>query len=295
MGYVISIVNMKGGVGKTTVTVNVAACLARDYQKRVLIVDLDTQVNATLSVMSPLYFAKLKRERRTLKTLVNQTIQAEIGHPLTVQEAIYRNVCDLKGLDILAGDVDLFDDYLLSALINSKAIANQQSYEKTWNRVENHLMRMILKPILRDYDVILIDFPPGDNLITRSALLASHFYLIPARAEPLSVVGIGQLECRVKQLKESDRTKVKLIGVAYTARGQGSNMELKVKQRLEQEFGQKNIFATEIPQNVDVAKAVEDHQPVVINNPKAIGARAFRKLTAEFLQKLVKTIRSKSQ
>jgi cellulose biosynthesis protein BcsQ len=79
MGYVVSIVNMKGGVGKTTVTVNIATCLARDYQKRVLIVDLDTQVNATLSVMSPLDFAKLKKERRTLKTLVNQTIQADIG------------------------------------------------------------------------------------------------------------------------------------------------------------------------------------------------------------------------
>lgn len=293
MGYVVSIVNMKGGVGKTTVTVNIATCLARDYQKRVLIVDLDTQVNATLSMMSPLDFAQLKKERRTLKTLVNQTIQADIGQPLRIQEVIYRDVCGVPGLDILAGDVELFDDYLLSALINTKAIANQQSYEKTWNRVENYLMRMILKPVIRNYDVILIDFPPGDNLITRSAVLASHLYLIPARAEPLSVVGIGLLESRVKQLRECDRTKIKLIGLAYTARGQASNMELKVKHRLEEEFGPANIFATEIPQNVDVAKAVEDYQPVVINNPKAPGARAFRKLTAEFLQKLAKTVRGK--
>lgn len=291
MGYVVSIVNMKGGVGKTTITVNLAACLARDYKKRVLIVDLDTQVNATLSVMSPLEFAKLKQERRTLKTLVNQTINAELGAPITVQDAVYRQVCELETLDILAGDVELYDDYVLSELISTKSYSRQQSYEKTWNRVENHLMRMVLKPILRQYDVILIDFPPGDNIITRSALLASHLYCIPVRADPLAVVGVGLLESRLKQLRDVDRAKAKLVGLMYTSRGQSSNMELRVKQRLETEFGSPNIFATEIPYNVEVARAVDDFKPVVLNAPHSPGAKAFAKLAPEFIQKLAKTVR----
>jgi cellulose biosynthesis protein BcsQ len=293
MGYVVSVVNMKGGVGKTTITVNLAACLARDYHKRVLIVDLDTQVNATLSVMSPLEFAQLKQERRTLKTLVNQTINAELGDYLTAQEVVYKGVCGVEGLDILAGDVELYDDYMLSELINAKARSKQQSYEKTWNRVENHLMRMIIKSVMRHYDLVLIDFPPGDNIITRSALLASHHYMIPVKAEPLSVVGVGLLESRLKQMRESDRAQAKLIGIVYTSRDQSSNMELRVKQRLEAEFGPANIFATEIPQHVDVAKAVDDFKPVVLNTPDSIGAKAFRKLTPEFIQKLAKTVRGK--
>ncbi|MEM8640832.1 MAG: ParA family protein [Cyanobacteria bacterium P01_G01_bin.54] len=291
MGYVVSIVNMKGGVGKTTITVNLATCLAQNYHKRVLIVDLDTQVNATLSMMSPLDFAKLKQERRTLKTLVNQTINAELDDPVNVRDAVYRNLCGVDGLDILAGDVELYDDYVLSELISTKARSRQQSYEKTWNRVENYLMRMVLRPILRQYDVILIDFPPGDNIITRSALLASHLYLIPVRAEPLAVVGVGLLESRLKQLRESDRAQAKLVGLVYTSRGQSSNMELRVKQRLETEFGSPNIFATEIPYNVEVAKAVDDFKPVVLNAPQSPGAKAFKKLAPEFIQKLAKTVR----
>lgn len=291
MGYIISIVNMKGGVGKTTVAVNLATCLAQDYQKRVLIVDLDTQVSATLSVMSPLVFAQLKQERRTLKTLVNQMLNAELAKPLTPDAVIYPNVCGIQGLDLLPGDVELYDDYVISELIHTQARTRRQSYEQTWNRVEDHLMRLVLKPMVRKYDAILIDFPPGDHLLTRSTLLASHLYLIPVKAEPLAVVGVSLLESRLKNLRVRDRASAKLVGLIYTGRGQMSNMELRVKQRLETEFGSPNIFATEIPHNVDVAKAVNDFQPVVLNAPQSPGAKAFRKLAAEFVQKLAQTVR----
>lgn len=286
---------MKGGVGKTTITVNLATCLARDRQKRVLIVDLDTQINATLSMMPPLYFAKLKQERRTLKTLVHQTIRTETEERLSLEQIIYRDICQIKGLDILAGDVELYDDFVLSALISTKSQSHQQDFERTWNNVENNLIRVLLKPIVKQYDLILLDFPPGDSLITRSALLASHFYLIPAKAEPLSVVGIGLLESRIEQLKKGNRSAIESLGIVYTARGQTSNMELKVKHRLEQEFGEEKIFSTEIPLNVDVARAVDDFQPVVLNSPHSSGAKAFVKLAPEFLRKLAKIVKSKKR
>ena len=293
MGYVISIVNMKGGVGKTTATVNLGTCLARDRGKRVLIVDLDTQVNATLSLMPPLYFAKLKQERRTLKTLVEQTIRATTQPRLSVAEVIYRDICQVKGLDIIAGDVELYDDFLLSALIDTKSQQHRQSFEQTWNSVENNLLRVILKPALSRYDFILLDFPPSDNLMTRSALLASHFYLVPARAEPLSVVGIGLLESRLRQFREANRVKLDLIGILFTARGQATSMATKVKHRLTQEFGEDKIFQTEIPTNVEVARAVDDFQPVVLNNPSASGAKAYVNLAPEFLQKFSRLLRQR--
>ncbi|MEM9541022.1 MAG: ParA family protein [Cyanobacteria bacterium P01_E01_bin.42] len=295
MGYIVSIANMKGGVGKTTMTVNLATCLARDRRKRVLVVDLDTQINATLSMMPPLYFAKLKQERRTLKTLVHQTIRTETEERLSIEQIIYRDICQVKGLDILAGDVELYDDFVLSALISTKSQSHQQDFERTWNNVENNLIRVLLKPIVKQYDLILLDFPPGDSLITRSALLASHYYLIPAKAEPLSVVGIGLLESRIEQLKKSSRAAIESLGIVYTARGQISKMEQKVKHRLEQEFGADKIFSTEIPLNVDVARAVDDFQPVVLNSPHSSGAKAFVQLTPEFLRKLAKIVKSKQK
>lgn len=277
---------MKGGVGKTTLTVNLAACLARDYGKRVLVIDLDTQVNATLSLIPPLHFAKLKEEQRTLRTLINQILQQKkLSSPL-VQQIIQNHLCQLPGLDLLPGDIDLYNDLWLAATVHSQARYEPSNFEKTWNLVEDNLIRGILQPVINSYDFILIDFSPGDNLITRSGIIASDFYLIPAKPEPLSVVGIGMLEGRIKQLQETNRSHIKLLGIVFTSLGHATTMAAKVKHRLEEEFGVQKIFPTEIPFNVDVARAVDDFRPVVINNTKALGAKAFVDLTAQLSQKI---------
>jgi chromosome partitioning protein len=83
--------------------------------------------------------------------------------------------------------------------------SNEQNFEKTWNQLEDSLVRHILQPIEKNYDFILLDFPPGDYLLTRSGMIASDFYIIPAKPEPLSVIGIGILEGHVNKLKKSDR------------------------------------------------------------------------------------------
>ncbi|MDB9314628.1 ParA family protein, partial [Spirulina sp. CS-785/01] len=90
-----------------------------------------------------------------------------------------------------------------------------------------------------------------------------------------------------------DRAIAESLGIVYTARGKLTNMEQKVKHRLSQEFGEDQVFHTEIPVNVDVAQAVDYFKPVVLNNPQASGSKAFEKLTKEFLKRLAKKVKSK--
>lgn len=293
MGYIVSIVNMKGGVGKTTVTVNLATLLAKDHGKRVLVVDLDTQINATLSLIPPLQFSNLKKEKRTLKQLVNQLVQPNSKFLIPIQEIILDNICQVPGFNLLPGDIELYNDFLLAALLYSQSHNSKRDFEKNWNSFENSLVLSILKPVINNYDFILIDFPPGDYLLTRSGIIASDFYLIPAKPEPLSVVGMGILEGRIKQLKQSDRTNISLLGIVFSSLGHASNMAEKVRRRVMADFGEDKVFTIEIPRNVAVAKAVDEFKPVVLTEPQATGAKAFTELTKEFLQKLSTTLATK--
>lgn len=278
---IISIVNMKGGVGKTTITVNLATCLAK-YGMRVLVVDLDTQINATLSLMPPIQFATLKQEKRTLKTLIEQATRSD--SPVSVQEIVQTNMCSVKGLDLIPGDIELYEDYALAEIIYTQT-QNRSNFKQNWNRMEDRLIRGILAPLTDLYDFILIDFAPGDHLITRSAIIASDYYLIPAKPEPLSVVGIGILEGRIKQITGSDRAHIALIGIVFTSLGHATTMADDIKRRLSQDFGDKLLFNTEIPMNVDVARSVDQYQPVAIAAPQSSGAKAFNALSQEFLER----------
>ncbi len=204
MGLIISTVNMKGGVGKTTLTVNLATCLARHHGKRVLVVDIDTQISATLSLMPPHEFAKIRKERRTLNALVYKAIKPGINHKFTIQDIICRYVGTVKGLDLLPGDIDLYDEFLVSEMLHEKAMKEgKQDFVQVWNRFEKSLIYGILQPIINEYDYIILDCAPGYNLLTRSGIMASNFYLLPAKPEPLSLVGIQLLERRIAKLKET--------------------------------------------------------------------------------------------
>ena len=281
---------MKGGVGKTTTTVNLATSLAKDCGMRVLVVDLDTQINATLSLMPPLHFAKVKKENRTLKQLINQAVQPDAESNIPIQNIIQHNICKVTGFDLLPGDIELYNDFLLAALLYSQSNRTRQEFEKNWHKFEDSLIQSILQPVINNYNFILIDFPPGDYLLTRSGMIASDFYLIPAKPDPLSVVGMGILEGHIKKLRESDRTTITLIGIVFTSLGHATNMAQKIKNRVVAEFGEDKVFDTEIPFGVAIAKAVDEFQPVVLSEPNSAGAKAFTELTKEFLQKLSNTL-----
>ncbi len=293
MGFVISTVNMKGGVGKTTLTVNLATCLAKNHGKKVLVIDLDSQISATLSLMPPHEFAKVRKRRRTLSYLIDRVIRPNPKKKLTIEEIILPSVCNISGLDLLPGDIELYDEYVVSELLHQQAINQQESgFEQVWNNFEKILVREIVKPVISQYDLIIIDCAPNYNLLTRSGIAASNFYLLPARPEPLSLVGIQLLERRVAKLREndpaSDKMDIQLLGIVFILSGGGlmGRYYRQVMKRVKQDFSPNQLFQNSIPMDVNVAKAVDMFTPVVLAMPNSGGSKAFVKLTEEFLEKL---------
>lgn len=294
MGYVIATANMKGGVGKTTITVNMATCLAKNHGKKVLVLDLDSQISATLSLMSPLDFTKRRKQKKTLRYLLDQLINPRPEAKFTIYDIIQPQVCNLPGLNLLPGDIDLYDEFVVSEMLHNQSIAlGEQDFETIWNRFERVLIRDILKPVRDQYDFILLDCAPGYNLMTRSALATSDFYILPARPEPLSVVGIQLLERRISQLKEGHEQEakidIKMLGIVFSM----SNVNLlngryykQVMHRVIEDFGVDKICKAQIPIDVNVAKAVDSFMPVSLLNPNTAGSKAFTQLTQELLQKL---------
>lgn len=283
MGSIIAFVNMKGGVGKTTTTINLAACLAKDYRKRVLIVDLDSQINATLSLMSPVQFAKLKKEQKTLRNLVKQSVSESAQPRWAATDIIQPNLCGINGLDILPGDIELYEDFVLADIIYERSQGKRENFLTCWQDMENNLLRNILRPLAPLYDFVLLDFSPGDHLMTRSGILTSDYYVIPAKPEPLSVVGIGILEGRIQQFKEHQRSKIELLGITFTSLGRTTGMAAQVQERLERDFGLDAFFKTTIPINVAIARAVDHYRPVILTEPRSKGAQAYKRLANEFL------------
>ncbi|AFZ23246.1 ATPase involved in chromosome partitioning [Cylindrospermum stagnale PCC 7417] len=294
MGYVIATANMKGGVGKTTLTVNLATCLAKNYGKRVLVLDLDSQISATLSLMSPLDFAKRRKQRKTFRYLLDEIINPDPDAKLTVQDIVHSKVCNLPGLDLLPGDIDLYDEFVVSEMLHQQSVAlGEQDFERIWNRFERVLINNILKPVREEYDFILLDCAPGYNLLTRSALAASDFYILPAKPEPLSVVGIQLLERRIAQLKDSHELEakidIKMLGIVFSmssANLLNGRYYKQVMHRVIEDFGVDKICKAQIPVDVNVAKAVDSFMPAVLLSPNSAGSKAFNQLTQELLQKL---------
>ncbi|MDB9475322.1 ParA family protein [Dolichospermum circinale] len=294
MGHIIATANMKGGVGKTTITVNIATCLAKNYGKKVLVLDLDSQISATLSLMSPVEFAKRRKQRKTLRYLLDQIINPEPEAKFTIHDIIQPQVCNLPGLNLLPGDIDLYDEFVVSEMLHNQSVAlGEQDFETIWNRFERVLIRDILKPVRDEYDFILLDCAPGYNLMTRSALASSDFYILPARPEPLSVVGIQLLERRISQLKDSHKQEakmdIKILGIVFSmssANILNSKYYKQVMHRVIEDFGIDKICKAQIPVDVNVAKAVDSFMPVSLLSPNTAGSKAFMQLTQELLQKL---------
>ena len=249
---VISIANQKGGVGKTTTCVNLAASLAATKRK-VLLIDLDPQGNATMGCGV---------EKNDLKITTCDVLLGDAS----ASEAII-NVPDC-GFDIMPGNEEL----TLSEVKLLQEIGREMK------------LRNALEAVKMNYDFILIDCPPSINMLTVNALTASDGVLIPMQCEYYALEGLSSLVNTIDQIKMTVNPQLELYGLLRTMVDQRVNLSDEVSEQLINHFGEK-VFRTMVPRNVTLAEAPSFGRPVLIHDRKSRGAIAYLALAGEMLRR----------
>jgi chromosome partitioning protein len=270
---VISLVNMKGGVGKTTTAVNLAACLVREHGLRILLIDLDPQTNTSLSLMSESAWSAWAESRGTMADVFGLAGKHKREKPVKLEDCIIPSVVPaLPGLDLLPSHLQLtFLDLDLAARPGRERILERK-----------------LGKVLDRYDVILCDCPPNLQTATQNALYASHWYLVPMQPDFLSSVGLGLLLDRLDYLKAELEFKIKCLGVVFSRvrRHVAFHQETMGRLPAEKEFRKLHFFTTVIPENISLSEAPMSALPIALYDPSAAGAEAFSALAREVLARL---------
>ncbi|MFK7878843.1 ParA family protein [Roseobacter sp.] len=251
---IISIANQKGGVGKTTTTINLAAALA-EAGKRVLVVDLDPQGNASTG----LGIDSEDREFTTYDLLLEDIDLKSIILPTTT-----------AGLHIIPATVDL-----------SSADIDLISNEKRSFLLHDALRQTAMDEFELDY--ILIDCPPSLNLLTVNAMIASDSILVPLQSEFYALEGLSQLMWSIREVRQSGNKDLRIEGIVLTMYDQRNNLSLQVEQDARDNLGEL-VFKTRIPRNVRVSEAPSFAMPVLSYDTASKGAQAYRALAREVLE-----------
>ena len=248
---IVAIANQKGGVGKTTTTINLAAALA-EAGKRILVVDLDPQGNASTG----LGIEVEDREFTTYDLLLDDSLP---------QDVIQRTETD--GLLIVPATVDL-----------SSADIELFSNEKRSFLLHDALRQPAMDQF--EFDYILIDCPPSLNLLTVNAMIAAHSVLVPLQSEFFALEGLSQLMLTIREVRQSGNKELRIEGVLLTMYDRRNNLSQQVESDARSNLGDL-VFQTVIPRNVRVSEAPSFAMPVLSYDPTSKGAQAYRALAAE--------------
>lgn len=250
MGYVIALANQKGGVGKTTTSINLGAYLA-DAGKRVLLVDLDPQGNST----SGTGVQKAKITTDVYGVLINEKPIRDVI--VTTMHA---------GLDLAPTTIQL----------------SGAEIELTSVMARETRLKDALKPVRDDYDYILIDCPPSLGLLTINAFTASDSILIPVQSEYYALEGLSQLLNTIKLVQKHFNPQLQVEGVLLTMFDARTNLGQQVNEEVQKHFGGK-VYQTIIPRNVRLSEAPSHGVPIVDYDPKSTGAQVYEHLAQEVL------------
>ncbi len=250
MAYTIAVSNQKGGVGKTTTSVNLSAGLAH-AGKRVLLIDADPQGNATTGL--GIYKAALKAS--TYDVIVDS---------VPVKDVIIDT--EIENLRILPANIDLAGANLELVKMHARESA----------------LKKALKSVQEDYDYIIIDCPPSLELLTLNCLTACDGIIVPIQCEFFALEGLSQLVQTINLVKKSLNTTIKVDGVLLTMFDKRTNLSVQVVEEVRNNF-KGNVFETVIPRNIRLSEAPSFGQSIFDYAPESVGAQAYADLVKEII------------
>ena len=252
MGRIIAIANQKGGVGKTTTSINLSSCLA-EKGKKVLAIDLDPQGNMT---------SGLGVEKESVENTVYELILGEC----TIKESISKTVVD--NLTIIPSNVNLAGAEIELLGINDK----------------EYILRTAVDYIRDDYDFIIIDCPPSLNMLTVNAMTTADTVLVPIQCEYYALEGLSQLIHTINLVQERLNPKLQIEGGVFTMYDVRTNLSNQVVDTVKENLDTK-IYNTMIPRNIRLAEAPSYGIPINMYDSKSAGAESYRNLAKEIIDR----------
>ncbi|MGD0733832.1 MAG: ParA family protein [Terracidiphilus sp.] len=250
MGKILGVVNQKGGVGKTTTAINLAACIALEGLKT-LLVDCDPQANAT----SGLGFQRDDNRHSIYDVLMGDSPALQVILPTSIET-----------LFLLPGSKNLIGANIELAGAEGRELR----------------LRNALQPIQERFDLIILDCPPALDLLTLNALVAANSLMVPMQAEYFALEGVSELISTLERVRAAFNPDVTIEGVLLTMYDDRTNLAQQVSETL-REYFRERLFNTVIPRNVRLAEAPSHGKPVALYDPRSRGSDAYFELAGEYL------------